>query len=88
MKRFTSTDELVAALNEVAKDEWEKARAICAWICFNIVYDVPALFSSNFPPQDAETVFKGRIGVCAGYSMLFTYLAEKMNMMLGPTLLK
>ena len=57
-----------------------KTRAIYAWICFNIEYDAEGLFSGNLPEGTAEVFFNKRKAVCAGYSDLFTHLAEKLKL--------
>ena len=80
MKKVNSLSELEAALNQLAKDEWEKARAIYAWICFNIEYDVEGFFSGNMKGGTAEDFFNRRKAVCAGYSDLFNHLAEKLKL--------
>jgi hypothetical protein len=57
-------------------EEWRRARAIHDYIASRVAYDVPAYRSKNFPPQDAEAVFRTRQGVCAGYANLFKAMAD------------
>ena len=57
-------------------DDWQRARAIHDYIASRVAYDVAALRSGTFPPQDAETVFKSHQSVCAGYANLFKAMAE------------
>lgn len=52
-------------------DPRERARAIHDYVADRVAYDVPALRSGSFPPQDAETVLRTGKGVCAGYAKLF-----------------
>ena len=52
-------------------DPWKRARAVHDYVADRIVYDVDAWRSGNYPPQDAETTFRTRRSVCAGYAYLF-----------------
>ena len=76
-KGSSGTIELVVThLNQHCKNDLEKVRAYYVWITDNIVYDVATYRaiikkSKQVKPQDAESVFKERLGVCAGYSALF-----------------
>jgi len=53
-----------------------RAKAVHDWIALHVRYDGPAYVAKVYPPQDAETVFRTRTGVCAGYSNLFVALAR------------
>lgn len=53
-------------------DQWHLARAVHDYVADRIAYDVPSYRSRNIPPQDAETTFRTRLSVCAGYAALFT----------------
>jgi transglutaminase-like putative cysteine protease len=46
------------------------AKAVHDFAANRVAYDAPALAVGDYPPQDAETVFRERIGVCAGYARL------------------
>ncbi|MFT5993611.1 MAG: hypothetical protein ACI82G_002615, partial [Bradymonadia bacterium] len=50
--------------------DFDTLRALHAWIGTNIAYDSAALARGEYPPQDADTVFRNRVGVCAGYARL------------------
>jgi transglutaminase-like putative cysteine protease len=52
-------------------DPWELARAVHDYVADRIAYDVAAWRSGVYPPQDAETTFRTRRSVCAGYAYLF-----------------
>lgn len=67
---------LGAALVERAPEEYRRAKAIHDWIADRVAYDYDAYFSNKFPDQDAETVFRTHVGVCAGYSNLFVAIAK------------
>jgi hypothetical protein len=57
-------------------DPTERARVVHDWVADRVAYDVPSYRAGNFPPQDAETVFRTHLGVCAGYAHLFEALAR------------
>ncbi|MFO0614660.1 MAG: transglutaminase domain-containing protein [Polyangiaceae bacterium] len=71
-----SPEAVGAALREGAPDVFRRTKAIHDWISDRVVYDVDAFFSNKFPPQDAGTVFRTHVGVCAGYSNLFVAIAK------------
>lgn len=54
----------------------EAARLIHDWIALNVAYDVASLEPGQRKPQDADTVFRSHVGVCAGYANLFVALAS------------
>jgi transglutaminase-like putative cysteine protease len=58
-------------LAERERDPYLLAKAVHDWVADRIAYDGPAYVNRKFPPQDAETVFRTRTGVCAGYAHLF-----------------
>ncbi|MBP6832188.1 MAG: transglutaminase [Deltaproteobacteria bacterium] len=53
-------------------DQWHLARAVHDYVADRIAYDVASYRAHRFPPQDAETTFRTRLSVCAGYAALFT----------------
>lgn len=55
-------------------------RAAHDWVADRIAYDAPALAAGRYPPQDAETVFRTRLAVCAGYSKLLTALGRALGL--------
>ncbi len=58
-----------------------RVKAIYDYVATRIAYDAPALAMGQYPPQDAQTVFKTRKAVCAGYSRLFMALAHEMGIL-------
>lgn len=58
-------------------NELERLKAIHDYVADRIAYDADSYFAGKYPPQDAETVLKTRLGVCAGYSALFKAIAEE-----------
>ncbi|HVD76102.1 MAG TPA: transglutaminase domain-containing protein, partial [Vicinamibacteria bacterium] len=57
-------------------DPWLRVKALHDYVADRVAYDVPALRSGQFPPQDAETVFRSRRAVCAGYAQLLAALGQ------------
>ncbi|MBI5514504.1 MAG: transglutaminase [Deltaproteobacteria bacterium] len=57
-------------------DPVERARAVHDYVADRVAYDVPSYRAHRYPPQDAETVFRTHLGVCAGYAHLFEALAR------------
>ena len=51
-------------------DPWMRVKALHDYVADRVSYDVEALLSKTYPPQDAETVFRTRRSVCAGYANL------------------
>ncbi|CAF0936817.1 unnamed protein product [Adineta ricciae] len=48
------------------------------WIACNIEYDAVSFFNHNIPEQSAESVFRTKKCVCAGYSRLYKYLCDQL----------
>ena len=53
-----------------------RARAVHDWVADRIAYDGPSYRAGLYPPQDADSVLKKRVGVCAGYARLFAAVAK------------
>lgn len=52
-------------------DLWQLAKAVHDYVADRVAYDVAAYRSGKYPSQDAETTFRTRRSVCAGYAALF-----------------
>jgi hypothetical protein len=52
-------------------DPWQRARAVHDYVADRVAYDVVSFRAGTYPPQDAETTFRTRLSVCAGYASLF-----------------
>lgn len=52
-------------------DPWQLARAVHDYVADRVAYDVVAYRTGRYPSQDADTVFRTHLSVCAGYSALF-----------------
>lgn len=64
-------------LAEHAPDPFDRAKAVHDYVATRVAYDVPSYRTHEYPPQDAETVFRTRTAVCAGYAALFESLARE-----------
>lgn len=80
VKSITNSDETsiksVAKYLSAEKDPFLRVKAINDYVADRIAYDAVALSEGRYPPQDAETVFKTRMAVCAGYSKLVVALGK------------
>ena len=52
-------------------DPWNLTRAVHDYVADRIAYDVRSYRRGVYPPQDANTTFRTRLSVCAGYAALF-----------------
>ena len=68
MKAFT--EQLVSGITSNSV----KSRMIHDWITNNIYYDFDCYYRGVCLTQNAYTVFKNRIAVCAGYSRLYEFM--------------
>lgn len=65
---------------ERESDPTGRFRAAHDWVADRIAYDGPSYVAHRYPPQDAETVFRTRTGVCAGYAQLLTALGKALGL--------
>src|SRR5262249_19076863 len=66
----------------IAKHESDpvlRIKALHDYVADRIAYDSDSFYSGKYPDQDAETVFKTRKSVCAGYANLLSALATACN---------
>lgn len=75
----TSIHSVAAYIGEKEPAPFGRVKAIYDWLASRISYDVPALMFMQIPNQDAESVFRQRTGVCAGYANLFKALAGELG---------
>jgi hypothetical protein len=73
-------EQLIAYFLEVANTDLEKCRAVYTWMAYNIKYDDVAYNNNSSSYMDALEVLKEQKAVCAGYSALFTYLCNQLNL--------
>lgn len=53
-----------------------RVKAIHDFVADRVAYDAAALAAGHYPPQDAETVLRTGLAVCAGYANLTKALAD------------
>lgn len=73
-----SIEAVARYVAEREPDPYLRVKALHDYVADRIAYDGPVLSRpfSEWPPQDAETVFRTRLGVCEGYSRLMVALGE------------
>ena len=71
-----SIESVAAHLAAEERDPYFLVKALHDYVADRIVYDVPAYRSGDIPPQDAETTFRTRKSVCAGYAKLLRALGK------------
>lgn len=55
---------------------FDRVKAIHDFVADHVAYDAPALAQGRYPPQDADTVLRTGVGVCAGYANLLKAIAD------------
>lgn len=65
-----SYDELAHRIIEGRSTDYDKVRAIYAWVCKNIAYD------TTYSIYHADECYEKRKGVCQAYCELFHYIAK------------
>jgi transglutaminase/protease-like cytokinesis protein 3 len=73
----TSIESVATYIAQQEKDPFLRVKALHDYVADRIAYDAPAFFGQiPRPPQDAETVFRTRKAVCAGYARLLVALGD------------
>jgi hypothetical protein len=72
----TSIESVAKYIAQQESDPFLRIKALHDYVADRIAYDAPALAAGKYPPQDAETVFKTRTGVCAGYAKLLEAMGQ------------
>jgi transglutaminase-like putative cysteine protease len=70
---------LAAVARHLAQGEpnaWLRVKALHDYVADRVAYDVEAYRTRQIPPQDAQTVFRTRRSVCAGYANLLAAMGE------------
>lgn len=80
-----SIEDAAKRICQTAKSDIEKARAIYAWLGYNITYDHDSLNLSEAEQVEigirrAEETYERRKGVCAGYAALFARMAAAVGL--------
>jgi transglutaminase-like putative cysteine protease len=58
------------------RDPWMRVKALHDYVADRVSYDVESYRAGKYPPQDAETVFRTRRSVCAGYANLLAAMGQ------------
>jgi hypothetical protein len=53
-----------------------RLKALHDWVADRVAYDADSYLAGRYPPQDAQTVFKTHLSVCAGYANLLEALSR------------
>lgn len=73
----TSIEAVAKYIAQQESDPFQRVKALHDYVADRIAYDAPAFFGqAPRPPQDAETVFRTRKAVCAGYAKLLEALGQ------------
>ncbi len=56
--------------------QWRRIKALHDYVADRVAYDAESYVAGRYPPQDAETVFRTHLAVCAGYAQLLAALGE------------
>ncbi len=73
----TSIVAVARYLADRESDRFRLVKALHDWVADRIAYDAPSYAAHKYPPQDAESVFRTRKSVCAGYAQLLTELGKQ-----------
>ena len=73
----TSIASVAHYLRDAEPDELKRLKALHDYVADRVAYDVESFRAGRYPPQDAQTVFEGRLSVCAGYANLLKALGEE-----------
>jgi transglutaminase-like putative cysteine protease len=57
-------------------DPFQRVKALHDWVVTRLHYDKDSTVPSQRKPQDAESVFRNRMGVCEGYARLMVELGK------------
>ncbi|MEM9073003.1 MAG: transglutaminase domain-containing protein [Myxococcota bacterium] len=74
---YASAARWLASQEDVPR---KRAKLLHDYIALRTAYDGVSYRAGRYPPQDAETVFRTRLSVCAGYANLFHAMAREMDL--------
>ena len=75
-----SIDSVARYIADRTSDPGRRLKAAHDWVADRIAYDAPAYAAHRYPPQDAQTVFRTRTGVCAGYAKLLEAMGRALGL--------
>lgn len=70
---------IVAKINETAKNDFERVKFAHDAICLLVSYDAKNYWSGTVPDQDWQNVVKTKTAVCEGYSNLFQKFCSELK---------
>jgi len=71
-----SIESVARYIAQQEPDPFLRVKALHDYAADRVAYDAPSYFARQYPPQDAETVFRTRKAVCAGYAKLLEALGQ------------
>jgi transglutaminase superfamily protein len=72
----TSIASVARHIAQRETDPWMRVKALHDYVADRVSYDVESYRAGKYPPQDAETVFRTRRSVCAGYANLLSAMGQ------------
>ena len=75
-----SIDKLANYFLSLSENKSEQSRLVYSWVAHHICYDDNAFNTRIYTDQSAQSIFKSRKAVCAGYSSLFKAICDAMNL--------
>ncbi|MEP7123185.1 MAG: transglutaminase domain-containing protein [Byssovorax sp.] len=75
----TSLESVARYIADRTSDPARRLKAAHDWVADRIAYDAPSYAAHRYPPQDAQTVFRTRTGVCAGYARVLEALGRALG---------
>lgn len=72
----TSIKSVAKYIAKQERDPFLRIKALHDYVADRVAYDAKSFFAGDYPPQDAETTFKTRKSVCAGYANLLSALGD------------
>lgn len=76
VERATSVEGVGRYIADNEDDPFLRVKALHDFVADRVAYDAPAYAAGQYPPQDAETVFRTGKAVCAGYAQLMVALGD------------
>lgn len=75
----TSIESVARYIAEKESDPFLRIKALHDYVADRVAYDSDSYYAGVYPPQDAETTFRTRKSVCAGYANLLSALAQAID---------
>jgi hypothetical protein len=75
-----SITTVAAYIREHEPSDAGRLKAAHDWVADRVAYDAPAFLAGKYPPEDAESVFRSRLAVCAGYATLMEALGKALGL--------